>query len=252
MPTLRARYEFKYLITEAQVAVIREVARTFCDPDPYGEDGNYQVASLYLDTWDFKLARQTLTGVRNRYKARIRTYGWTDADPCFLEIKERVGTSILKQRALIERAQVHAMLDQQAGPFHAMKASHQPDLDFFQNRVLLEDLRPRLWVRYFREAYGSRYGDNARLTFDRSLVVQTPDPELPYVPDHDQWTAVPLEGPPTILEMKFDGAHPGWMRDLALGLQLKRVSCSKYMQGVSEAGDVPFSATERGWSWMAS
>lgn len=252
MPTMRARYEFKYLVTEAQAAVIRDVARTFCDPDPYGDDGNYEVASLYLDTWDFKLASQTQTGVRNRYKARIRTYGWSDTDLAFLEIKERVGISILKQRALIERRQVHDILADEPGPFTAKKASHQPDLEFFLNRMVQEDLRPRLWVRYFREAYASRFGDNARLTFDRQLVVQTPAPELPYVPDHDQWVTVPLEGPPTILEMKFDGAHPRWMLNLAHGLGLKRVSCSKYMQGVVEAGDVPFSATERGWAWMAS
>jgi hypothetical protein len=251
MPELRARYEFKYLVTRDQVAWIRDAARMFCEPDPYGEDGLYSVNSLYLDTWDWRLARQTIEGQRNRYKLRIRTYGWSDDDPVFCENKGRVGTSILKQRALLDRRFVEPLLRGDAGPFPALKASHQADLDRFRNRFDFLDFRPRLWVRYLREAYGSTYGDGARLTFDTELEVQPPDPEHPYVPDPTQWTPVTLEGPPTIVEMKFNGAFPSWMQRVVHNLELRRVSCSKYVQGAVQLGEVPWNHLERGLGWMA-
>jgi len=251
MPDLRARYEFKYLVDADQMDWIRRVVRTYCDPDAYGDNGKYFVNSLYLDTWDWMLARQTIEGQRNRFKLRVRTYGWEDSDPVFAENKGRVGTSILKTRALMDRKYIDALLLGDAGPFPALKESHQADLDRFRNRVDFLSFRPRLWVRYIREAYGSQYGDGARLTFDTSLEAQAPDLDRPFTPDHTQWLPVPLEGPHQILEMKFNGAFPFWMQRIVHGLELRRVSCSKYVQGAEHLGEVPWNRLERGLGWMA-
>lgn len=254
MPEMLARYEFKYLIDAATIDRIRDWTRAFCEPDTYGADGIYNVSSLYLDTTTWTLAHQTLEGVRNRYKARIRTYGFTDADPVFLEIKGRVGTSIVKQRALMDRKYVDGMLKGQlppGGAFTALKSGHQDDLVRFRNKIDEADLRPRLWVRYVREAYGSTYGDGARLTFDSALEVQIPSEDQPYVPTAEEWITVPLDGPQIILEMKFNGAFPMWMLRLTQALQLYRVSCSKYVQGALLTGHVPFGSLERGLRWTA-
>lgn len=254
MPEMLARYEFKYLIEAGTMAKIRDWTRTFCEPDAYGVDGLYSVNSLYLDTSTWTLAHQTVDGIRNRYKARIRTYGWTEADPVFLEIKGRVGTSIVKQRALMDRKYVKGMLTGQLpedGKFVALKASHQDDLVRFRNKVDEADLRPRLWVRYMREAYGSTFGDGARLTFDTALEVQVPREDDPYVPDPEDWITVPLDGPQIILEMKFNGAFPMWMLRLTKAFQLFRVSCSKYCQGAMLTGHLPYASLERGLRWTA-
>ena len=251
MPSLKARYEFKYLITDEQEAWIRQMTQMYCEPDVYGVDGTYDVTSLYFDTWDWKLAMQTVEGVRNRYKLRIRTYGFTDADPVFLEDKGRVGTSILKQRALVDRRYVEAICRGDVPPdegFRALKPDHQDDLQRFRNTMDLVDLRPRLWVSYQREAYGSVYGDGARLTFDRRLRVQPPG-ERPYVPDDRAWQSVVLDGPQTILEMKFNGSFPFWMQRVVHGLGLRRVSCSKYVQGAEQLGDVPWNRVEWRGAW---
>jgi hypothetical protein len=110
-------------------------------------------------------------------------------------------------------------------------------------------MRPRLWVRYDREALGSRFGDGARLTFDRRLRVQAPDGVHPYVPDERAWQSVVLGGPQTILELKFNGAFPFWMERAVHGLQLQRVSCSKYVQGAEQLGGVPWNRTETEGRW---
>lgn len=254
MPDFRARYEFKYLIREEQADWIREVVQAHCDHDAYGDNGTYDVNSLYFDNWEWELAMGTVEGIRNRYKIRIRTYAFDDDAPVFCENKGRVGTSICKSRAMMERRFVDAVCKNDPSPFPdegfpAMKASHQADLDRFRNLVDLVDLRPRLWVRYSREAYGSRFEDNARLTFDRFLEVQAPDPEQPYVPRDGLWQRIALDGPQTILEMKFNGAFPYWMKFIVHSLQLRRTSCSKYVQGVEQLGNVPWNHVEWRPQW---
>ena len=252
MPSMKARYEFKYLVTPDEEQFIRQVAQMYCEADPYGENGKYTVSSLYFDTWDWLTAMQTVEGQRNRFKLRIRTYGFTDDDPVFLENKGRVGTSILKQRALMAREHVRALCRNEPPPlggFPALKRSHHDDLIRFRDRMDLLDMRPRLWVAYEREAYGSHYGDGARLTFDTELRVQPPDDDDPFVPDDACWQSVALDGPQAIVEMKFNGAFPFWIQRIVHGLQLKRVSCSKYVQGVEQTGDVPWNRVEWGGAW---
>ena len=252
MPEFRARYEFKYLITESQADWIREVVRSFADPDPYGDAGTYDVCSLYYDTWDWKLALQTVEGVRNRMKIRIRTYGFTPDMPVFLENKSRVGTSICKSRALMHRkdwAPISRSEPPPAEGYSAKVESHQEQYDSIRNVFDLLDLRPRLWVMYQREAYGSSFGDGARLTFDRHLRVQAPDSERLDEPDMDAFQRVKLDGAPTILELKFNNAFPHWMHTIVHQLGLRRVSCSKYVQGVEQLGDVPWNRVEWREAW---
>lgn len=261
-----ARYEFKYLLRPEQLPWVRDLAWMYCDVDPYGEDAlldgfqgpvhrlQYDVCSLYLDSWDWKLALQTIEGVRTRTKMRIRTYGFTDDMPVFAEDKGRVGTTILKSRALIPRSDWAALVGEAPPPkggFQALKASHQADYDGFRNTIDLLDLRPRLWVMYKREAYQSRYGDGARLTFDLDLRVQPAGLIAPDRPDPSAWQRVQLDGPPSILELKFNGAFPAWMQRLVNSLGLRRVSCSKYVQGVQQVGNVPWHKVERSEPWMA-
>src|SRR5688500_7778011 len=44
VPDLLARYEYKYLIDEDTASRIREVVRSYLEPDPYGDNGAYWVS----------------------------------------------------------------------------------------------------------------------------------------------------------------------------------------------------------------
>ncbi|MBA2321919.1 MAG: polyphosphate polymerase domain-containing protein [Deltaproteobacteria bacterium] len=248
MPDLLARYELKYLIDEGVAAGIRDVVKSYLEPDPYGESGAYWVNSLYLDTENWKLAQQTIDGVKNRFKLRMRCYTFDDS-PVFCENKARVGTTIVKTRALCRRADAEtiAMNAPPAdGRVEAAKPHHQDDLDRFRNLVDMIDARPRLWVRYHREAWVSPFGDGARLTFDRRLQCLVPS-EPVFLPKMDWFHPIGLGPKPTILEMKFNGASPHWMRNLVQWFHLRRLSVAKYVRGAEEVGNMPFNGTvERG------
>ena len=106
---MKARYEFKYLISDEEMAIVRSIVSAFMEPDPYAPDGIYSVYSLYFDTATWSCAHATLEGLRERFKLRIRTYGFKSHYPVFVEEEGRVGTSIVKSRALINRPTVDAL-----------------------------------------------------------------------------------------------------------------------------------------------
>src|SRR5262245_48745643 len=107
------RFELKYVIDERTAGEVRRYVRQFLEPDehtdPRGGVG-YPVHSLYLDSYDLALARQTLTGKKNRFKLRIRFYDDDDESPVFFEIKKRVNDVIMKERAIVYRASVPKFL----------------------------------------------------------------------------------------------------------------------------------------------
>lgn len=232
-----SRYEFKYLLTPQLAEEVKQRAMIWMDRDDMGGPHGYLVTSLYLDRPDWMLARQTWEGQRERFKLRIRFYGETP-ETVFAEVKKRVGSTINKVRERIP-------------PEHAQKLATNMVLPEgvecpqFRELAELIDARPGLWVRYKREAFVSPWGDGARLTLDRSLEVQEPVDHV-FFPG-SSWRTVHLKHP-VILEMKFNGAYPLWMMRIAEGLELRRMSCSKYAQGVETVMDEPWSAI-RGDLW---
>ncbi|MCB9668445.1 MAG: polyphosphate polymerase domain-containing protein [Alphaproteobacteria bacterium] len=226
-----SRYEFKYLLDPGTAEDVARHASVFMDPDRLGgPTGAYLVTSLYLDRTDWMLARQTWEGVRERMKLRIRFYG-PEPQVVFAEIKKRVGNTIEKLRERI-------------APEHAAALAHNEPMPadagapIFRQVAERIDARPGLWVRYKRRAWVSPWGDGTRLTLDSGLEVQEPGAHR-FRPADAPWRTVPLEAP-VILEMKFNGAYPSWMRTIAEGLRLERTSCSKYAQGVDIVKDEPW------------
>ena len=225
-----ARYEFKYLVTPEVAERIGERAAMFMECDGMGVQGTYRVTSLYLDRWDWMLARQTWEGLRERFKLRLRYYDESD-DTFFAEVKLRIGNSISKLRQVVSAEVAHALAEGAALPPGAALEG--------QFRTLSEkiDAQPRLWVRYQRQAFVSPWGDGSRLTFDTELEVQIPDGTTR--PDAGEWSYVDLEAP-VVVEMKFNGAFPLWMQHVSESLGLHRTPCSKYAQGAELLGDYPW------------
>lgn len=104
-PSYVNRFELKYFISESQAAVIKKLIKPYTQPDPYclnQPGGAYPLASLYLDSPDLRLCRESLEGHKNRFKLRIRRYSDDLSSPSFFEIKRRVDRVIIKSRVKIE------------------------------------------------------------------------------------------------------------------------------------------------------
>jgi len=246
--TLQAsRFELKFVIDERCASRVCAFARSYLAPDEPARpapDGSYPVNSLYLDSSDLVLYRQTATGLKNRFKLRVRFYDGDPDHPLFLEIKRRITGVICKERAMISRDGVRRLL-QGYWPDSSYLMSNNGDpraglaLQNFCN--LYDSIRAssRVYVSYMRDAYVSPGSNQVRVTFDRKLLGSPFDWETFFLP--------PTEGaqPPignddkVILELKFTDRFPDWMQEMVEVLNLQRCSVPKYNMCINSLGLQP-------------
>lgn len=229
------RFECKYLITEAQAHAVRRYVAPYVEPDPHAAgrpDNRYPIASLYLDTPDLRLHRETIEGLRNRYKLRVRSYTDDASAPVFMEIKRRNNQVIQKQRCRVRRADVMQLLTSGRMDVARMPPRERKVFDEFAHRLQRIGARPVVVVRYEREAVCGAFDPQARVTFDRQIRCRSTDnPRIQL--NSAGWDLV--EGRRVVLELKFNGRCPAWMTSAIRNLGLQRVSYSKYSHALLTA-----------------
>jgi len=244
------RYERKFLVSERQAESIRRFVSVYMEPDRYmagtGPDG-YRVCSLYLDTPQLALYRQSVDGLKNRYKLRIRFYDDAPDTPAFLEVKRRTTETVHKLRVMIVKSAVERLLSGRR-PSAAELLSNSDT----SNRALsgfcesLDRIQADgvALVDYRREAFVSSAAENVRATFDRRIV------GCPYRRGSglmlgDDVTPIPVRG--VVLELKYNGRAPRWMHDLVSDFGLQRLSFPKYVHCVDvlKSASDPLSARPR-------
>lgn len=196
------------------------------EPDAFGEGGSarYSVHSLYLDSKDWRIYRETRNGNFSRFKLRARTYKFDDKTPVFLEVKSRDGEAMQKTRAVLDRAEAIAVLS--GGIPYAAKGHA---LENFRNHVDRYQAYPRVWVTYDRSAYVGGDRGLVRITFDSKVCAAPPTEGMTEPP---QWYPLPIVKDIVVLEVKYSGSYPKWVADTIRRFDLERKSMSKYRYGV--------------------
>jgi len=243
--TLQAsRFELKYIIDEQCAAGIRDFVSSHLEPDEHArpEEGNsYPLASLYLDTPSLLLYGQTLQGIKNRFKLRIRFYDDDPDHPAFMEIKRRVTDVICKERAMVSKEGVRRILSGE-GPSRGflMGDNGNPKagsaLVNFCNLCDTVGAIGCCYVSYVREAYVSPNSNSVRVTFDRQLLGG------PY--QQGDGLKYPFDGARpnvggVILELKFTDRFPEWMHGVVQAFNLQRTSVPKYVHCINSLGIEP-------------
>ena len=243
--TLRCRYEIKYHVTETQAAAIAEFIRPFVQLDRYCKlqpTRDYPVVSLYLDSGDLRLCRESLTGHKNRFKLRIRSYTDEPEYPRFFEIKRRMNTTIIKNRARVMDPDVKTLLAGLSLP----PQSYTADMDTInQFQLYAGNIRakPSVLVRYMRQAYEGNEHNRVRITFDRDLeynVTKVAEVRL----GGGGWQRNPFTIGGVILEIKFTDRYPAWLARLVRQFNLRARSISKYASSLQNSCSLKFCAPE--------
>jgi SPX domain protein involved in polyphosphate accumulation len=227
--TLASRFECKYVVSALLVPAIREFVQPFVRPDRFAArhgDGRYPICSLYLDSDDLRLYQQTVSGEKNRFKLRVRSYSDDESAPLFFEVKRKVNSIVQKRRARVKRVASADLLDRS---LEQLRQVNDPDLEHFVSHMDLTAARPVVRVRYLREAYESIAGDPVRITLDTELMhVCTFDFDTSHA--SGRWVTTPIDG--VILEIKFTEMFPSWVRDLVRAFDLKQQPVPKYVLSV--------------------
>lgn len=229
------RYERKYLVTERTAAAIRQFVACYLVHDEHmagNESNGYRVCSLYLDSPHLGLYNQSMQGIKNRYKLRIRFYDESERGPAFLEIKKRTTDTVHKLRAAAPKGVAARLLGggqiEHAELLSNGDSSHRALEEFSRCCERLSAVGVA-FVDYRREAFVSQSAESVRVTFDRHIVGRR------YHAGCGLETPAECSRPVThgvLVELKYNGRAPRWMHDLVTTFSLQRISFAKYVRCV--------------------
>jgi hypothetical protein len=227
---LSCRYELKYRIRESKARAVAQYVQSYIHPDKYAlkQPGlAYSISSLYFDSNNLHLCKETIHQRKNRFKLRIRCYDDNPESPCFVEIKRRLNSVIMKDRARIQREMLKGIVN-----FHVPDELYSKDkkiLSQFYFYLVSLRARPIVLVRYMRQAFEGDSSNRVRITFDRQLSFKAAN-RIEVTHNGSGWKLVPMDF--VILEIKFTGRYPIWLSDMIKIFDLKQTAMSKYVSSV--------------------
>lgn len=214
------RHEMKFLVSDAQLELIRFRIAPFMAVDQNQSGESYTVTSLYFDDISDRCLQENLDGNDRRSKYRIRLY---NNNPEFLRLekKSKVHGMIRKESSVITREECEELLLGKIPPIQ-MDFPEQKKKMFCE--MAMAGLRPKSIVEYERTAFVERVG-NVRITFDKNIGGT---PKINQLLDARVRTIPLLPTGVHILEVKFDEFLPGYIADaLEIG-SLQQTAFSKY------------------------
>lgn len=238
---LSCRYELKYRIHETKARAIAQYVSAYIPVDHYSQKSpnlEYLISSLYFDSSNFHLAKETMEKKNNRFKLRIRCYDDEPDTPCFVEIKRRLNTVILKDRARLSKDDLGRVVENMYIP-ESLYKKDKNTLRQFQFYLRVLNARPIHLVRYKRQAYEGCSNNRVRITFDRELCFKTVNRPILTVNGSD-WHRTPMGF--VVLEIKFTERYPLWLSDMVKMFDLKQTSMSKYVSTVKQSCSMGFCA----------
>ena len=194
------RVEKKYLLNPAQKTALLSLIRERLTPD---EHGCNTICSLYLDTPDHLIIRNSLIARTYKEKLRIRSYGVPTMDELvFLEIKKKFKGVVYKRR---ERMTLQEAMEYVNHGICPCDSQIMREIDYAMH--FYRQPKPMMLIAYEREAYYDAENPNLRLTFDFNCRARDTDCRLEL--GHHGTALLPPDQ--LILEVKTDGAMPVWL-----------------------------------------
>ncbi len=230
------RLELKYLVPLHLLDQIRSDVLIYTDYDKHvlaRPDKQYTVRSIYYDTMRLEYYYEKVAGIKRRKKIRIRGYNKLDlnknSNPAvFLEIKRKNNNFISKNRSRVlyhdlENLLTSGDIDQYILPDKNRDVRN--DAGKFLFHYFHKSLKPVVLIVYEREAFFSKFDAQFRVSFDKNLRSRIfPAPANMFDNAHMKSS---LMGK-FVLEVKYSGPHPRWMKDLIYDYRLTQRPVSKY------------------------
>lgn len=221
------RHELKFFISEHEYLVLSRRLKEILSSDPYDKTGKgYFIRSLYFDTLENKAFWQKQFGVAERKKFRLRIYA-LDAKEVKFEIKHKLNEQVFKETALISRKDA---LEVQKGNYEVLLNYKNKVLNRIYYEFKKEQYYPVVIVDYLREPYLLPF-NNLRITFDRFLKSND---SCFNIFKKGLFMRSFLKPGLVVLEIKYDGFIPAWLKKVLQITNFERSSIGKYFNSRME------------------
>ncbi|MFV0379543.1 MAG: polyphosphate polymerase domain-containing protein [Anaerorhabdus sp.] len=216
--TVFKRYEIKYLITKQQKNEITEMMHEYMEDDEYGKS---TLCNIYFDSDDYLLIRRSIEKPIYKEKLRIRSYGLASLESkAYVEMKKKYKSVVYKRRIAMKEADAMHYVCNKITPQNNTQITHE--LNYFLS--LYENLAPKVFLSYEREAFYAKNDENFRITFDENILWRDYDFSLCAGIYGD--SILPEEK--VLMEIKTVGAIPLWLTDILTKNKIYKTSFSKY------------------------
>lgn len=211
------RYELKYLVTKEQKKELLKLIDLYMTPDEFGQSSIY---NLYYDTATFLLIRRSLDKPVYKEKLRLRSYLRADSDTqVFLELKKKHKDIVYKRRISLSEENATGYFE---NDFHLPDTQIGREIDYFKN--IYEDLAPRVWITYDRQAFFGKQDGDFRITFDENILWREEDLSL----CSEKYGNLLLDEDLVLMEVKVTGGMALWLTHFLTENQIYKTSFSKY------------------------
>lgn len=215
--TVFKRTEKKYIITLNQRKQLLELISSQICSDKFGES---TVRSLYFDTDDFRLIRNSIDKPVYKEKLRLRSYSTPKADSnVFLELKKKYKGVVYKRRETLKYSEAMNYLNTRSKP---IDTQIMKEIDWTMNYY--NGLKPKMFIAYDRTAFYSKEDSNLRITFDKNVRFRNYDLEL----GKGSYGNLILDSGLCIMEIKILNSMPLWLSNALTQLKIYPSSFSKY------------------------
>ncbi len=202
---MKLRHEWKHEITPMDRRVLSARLSAVAQRDSHGQNGRYNIRSLYFDDSRDTALLEKINGVNRRDKFRLRYYDGDTSYIC-LEKKSKYNGLCGKRAALLGAKEVQRILD---GGWNWMPACGRPLVQELYSRMQGGGLRPKTIVDYTRDAFLFPAG-NVRVTLDFHLRTGLHSTDFL----NPACVTVPAGDAPVILEVKWDEFLPDIIREI--------------------------------------
>ena len=217
------RVEKKYLLTLRQQAELMSRIGEHLVPDAHGKS---TICSLYLDTPEYLLIRNSIDAIAYKEKLRLRSYGIPREDgQVFLEIKKKYKGVVYKRRisTTLARAEMYLQSGTPMEDSQIMREIHYA-MELYRRPM------PKVLIACEREAYFATQYPNLRLTFDAAIRYRSTglsSAEGLTAPTGADGKKI-LDDGHVLLEIKTDGAMPLWLSAALAECEIYPAKFSKY------------------------
>lgn len=220
-PENRYRHEFKYLCSYGQLRMLEARLRGLVALDAHvGEDGVYNIRSLYFDDCQDSCLKENEAGVDPREKFRIRIYNHC-GDRISLELKKKVRGKTQKLSCPLTEETCRTLM---AGEIPKLEEEMPALLRKLCLQMQTRQMAPKVIVEYTRVPYVYPLG-NVRITMDENISSSGRtdlflEEQIPLRPV--------LTAGQHILEVKYDEYLPDYIYRTIQMENLRPTAFSKY------------------------
>lgn len=223
MGTIEYRHEFKFICSEAQMAILQARVAGILPLDAnLGNTGrsSYEIRSLYFDDYADRCLFENQSGADVRSKFRIRIY---NGDRSFIRLEKKN-----KVRGMTQKLSSRLSEEDCLRLIRSADVTISPDTNDVLKQLLIQRMsrlmQPKIIVQYVRTPFICREG-NVRITFDRNIESSS---ELGSFLNSGLTTRPVMAAGQHILEVKYDEYMPDYIyRSLNIE-NLHQAAFSKY------------------------